>query len=80
MKALLGSQDLWEIVEHGYNEPTNSSILNETQNALKIVLKKDKKASLFIYQRLDDGTLEKFSYAKSFKTRVGDLQKSFQGV
>lgn len=35
---------------------------------------------LFIYQRVDDGTLEKFSYAKSFKTHMGDLQKSFQGV
>lgn len=29
MKILLGSQDLWEIVEDGYDEPASDAMLNE---------------------------------------------------
>lgn len=49
MKTLFGSQDLWEIVENGYDEPADQSTLNNQQiTALKENRKRDKKA-LFFY-------------------------------
>lgn len=81
MKVLLGSQNLWEIVEYGYDEPDSDATLNENQrNALKNVRKKDKKTLFFIYQGVDEGTFEKISDAKSSKPACEILQKSFQGV
>lgn len=81
MKVLFGSQDLWEIVEYGYDEPDSDATLNENQrNALKNVRKKDKKVLFFIYQGVDEGTFEKISDAKSSKHAWEILQKSFQGV
>jgi Domain of unknown function (DUF4219) len=36
MKALLGSQDAWEVVEEGFEEPTNTTGYTAAQNkALK---------------------------------------------
>lgn len=51
MKALFGSQDLWDIVETGYEEPPDQTTLNQQQLAVvKENRKKDKKA-LFSYIR-----------------------------
>jgi Domain of unknown function (DUF4219) len=43
MKALLGSQDAWEVVEEGFVEPTNTAGYTAAQNkALKETQSKDK--------------------------------------
>lgn len=55
MKALLEAQDLWEIVEKGYNEPREETTLSQTQkDSLKESRKRDKKALYFIYQALEN--------------------------
>lgn len=58
MKALLGSQDLWEIIEAGHKEPENLAQL--TQQAVKESRKKDKNALFFMYQAVKNAFLKEF--------------------
>ncbi|XP_074559994.1 uncharacterized protein LOC141816064 [Curcuma longa] len=68
MKALLGAHDIWEVVEKGYDEPNDESVLSSTQkDSLKDLKKRDKKALFLIYQALDDDDFEKISSATSAK-------------
>ncbi|XP_074336226.1 uncharacterized protein LOC141673379 [Apium graveolens] len=84
MKVLLGSYDNWDIVESGFNEPTDATAEAALQNAEKMALKesrkKDKKALYTIFQGVDESTFEKISEAKTAKDAWEILQKSFQGV
>ena len=53
MKALFRGQDVWEIVQHGYAEPTDMIEYNNITLAQKYVLreqrKKDEKALFYIH-------------------------------
>ena len=81
MKALLGSQDVWEIVEKGYVEPENDGGLSQAQkDSLRDSRKRDKKALYLIYQGLDDDAFEKISEAKMAKKAWEKLQTSYKGA
>ncbi|KAL8127506.1 hypothetical protein AgCh_014423 [Apium graveolens] len=84
MKVLLGSYDNWDIVESGYDEPTDAAAEAALSNAEKMILKetrkKDKKVLYTIIQGVDESTFEKISNAKTAKDAWEILQKSFQGV
>ncbi|XP_073104405.1 uncharacterized protein [Elaeis guineensis] len=68
MKALLGSQDIWEVVEKGYEEPQDDRAQTMVQRtALVDQRKKDKKALYFIYQGLDEAGFEKVACATNSK-------------
>ncbi|KAJ0048663.1 hypothetical protein Pint_16358 [Pistacia integerrima] len=75
-KALFGSQDLWDIVNLGFTDPTPE----EQRNALKDQRKKDKKALFLLYQGLDDDTFEKISEATSSKEVWDKLAIIYKGV
>ncbi|KAI0529711.1 hypothetical protein KFK09_002268 [Dendrobium nobile] len=80
MKALLGAHDVWEIVEKGYDEPSDESALSLTQkDSLRDSRKRDKKALFLIYQALDDDGFEKISIATSAKQAWEKLQVSYNG-
>ena len=53
MKALFSSQDIWELVENGFQEPTDAAAYNAlTQtkiNLLRDNKKKDSKALFYIF-------------------------------
>mgnify|MGYP000863171373 FL=1 len=53
MKALLGSQDVWDIIEKGYNEPADdaafAALTLDQKTTLKDLRKRDKKALYLIY-------------------------------
>ena len=64
MKAFLGSQDELEVIEKGYKEPQDESILSTNQkDILKDMRKKENKALIIIYQAMDEGTFKKISCA-----------------
>ena len=66
MKALFGSQELWELVIDGYVEPTSEQEATynaEQKNLLKDQKKKDKKALFLLYQGMDESTFEKIAKA-----------------
>ena len=65
-KALLRSQELWELVEDGYTEPREDAVMsNAERQALRESRKKDNKALFIIYQGLDEATLEMVAPAKT---------------
>ncbi|XP_022150851.1 uncharacterized protein LOC111018895 [Momordica charantia] len=81
MKALLGSQDAWEIVDRGYEEPAEDVILNQAQReTLQNTRKKDQKALTIIHQTIDDTNFEKISGATTAMQAWQILENTYKGV
>ena len=81
MRALLGAQDAWEVVEAGYEEPTTTG--NQTANqmkALKETRMKDKTALYLLYQAVDESGFEKIAGATTSKEAWDTLEKVFKGA
>ena len=50
IKVVLGSQDVWEIIEKGYEQPQNENTLSQNENdALTKLKKKDQQALTLIH-------------------------------
>ena len=58
MRALFASQNIWELVEHGFQEPTDATMLNSLTTTERDLLKgngnKDSKALFYIFQALHE--------------------------
>jgi len=81
MKALLGVQDVLEIVEKGHTETENKDSLSQTQrDSLRDSRKRDKKALYLIYQGLNDDAFEKVLKAKSVKEAWEKFQTLYKGI
>ena len=78
MKVLLGSQDLWELVENGYAEPESlaaeATLTAIQKNELNKVRKSGKKAFFLIYQGVEESTFKKIFNAQSSKQAWEILQ------
>ncbi|XP_049391509.1 uncharacterized protein LOC125855899 [Solanum stenotomum] len=81
MKAILGSQGVWDIVDKGYTKLANEETLpsNEKEVLLK-TRKKDQHALNLIHQCLDDDMFEKVVDATTSKEDWEILQNSLQRV
>ena len=81
MKAILGSQDLWEIITIGYTTPQDETSLSHAQKeVLQATKKKDQKALLLIHQCLDDAMLQKVASATTSKQTWDVLTTAHSGV
>lgn len=81
MKAILGSQEAWESVERGYDEPENEGALNQAQrNNLQRLRKLDQHALSIIHAALDDAMFEKVASATKAKQAWETLQTIYKGV
>ena len=64
MKALLGSQDAWEVVEEGFEEPKDTTGYTAAQNkALKELRSKDKTTLYMLFRAVDELGFEKIARA-----------------
>jgi hypothetical protein len=81
MKALLGSQDVWEAVELGYTEHTTlQGLTNNQVKELKESRKKDKTALYLMYQAVDESGFEKIAGAKTSKEAWETLEKAYKAA
>ncbi|KAE8691290.1 hypothetical protein F3Y22_tig00110890pilonHSYRG00631 [Hibiscus syriacus] len=76
MKALLGSQDEWEVVEEGFEEPTTTMGYMAAQTkALKEARSKDKETLYMLFRAIDESGFEKIVGAATSKEKS---QKTLQ--
>ena len=75
MKAFLGGEDVWDVVEKGV-EGIGATTEKQKHDA-KV---KDKRALSFIYQGVDDANFEKIARATTAKEAWEILQNSFKGA
>jgi len=81
MKALLGSQDAWEVVEEGFEEPTDTTGYTATQTkALKEMRSKDKATLYMLFRAIDESGFEKIASATTSKEAWDILKKVFKGA
>jgi len=81
MRALLGVQDAWEVVEKGYDEQTATGNLTANQiKALKETRMKDKTTFYLLYQAVDESGFEKIAGAANSKEAWDTLEKVFKGA
>ena len=68
MKAFLGSQDTWEVVEEGLEEPKDTTGYTATRNkALKEVRSKNKGALYMLFRVINELGFEKLASATTSK-------------
>ncbi|XP_022876989.1 uncharacterized protein LOC111395229 [Olea europaea var. sylvestris] len=80
LKALLGAHDAWDIVENGYEAPTDLAALTQAQrDLLQNTKRKDQKVVSLIHQALDEATFEKISNATTAKQLWDMLQIACKG-
>ena len=81
MKALLGSQDAWEVVEEGLKEPKDTMGYTATRNkTLKEVQSKNKGALYMLFRAVDESNFEKLASANTSKEAWDTLGKVFKAI
>ncbi|XP_070009600.1 uncharacterized protein [Nicotiana sylvestris] len=81
MKVILGSKDVWEIVDRGYAKPDNEEALPQNEKEVLAKMRKnDQQVITLIYQCLDDAIFEKVADATTSKKAWEILKNSLQRV
>ena len=79
MKALLISQDAWEVVEEGFEEQKDTTGYTATQNkVLKELRSKDKATLYMLFRAVDESGFEKITRATTSKEAWDTLEKVFK--
>ncbi|CAO2827768.1 unnamed protein product [Amaranthus hypochondriacus] len=77
MKTMFKSQELWDLVENGYDEPATEPVILDQQ--LKENRKKDAKALFFIQSALDDDIFPRITAANSAHEAWEALKQDYLG-
>uniref|UniRef100_A0A803MAM1 UBN2 domain-containing protein n=1 Tax=Chenopodium quinoa TaxID=63459 RepID=A0A803MAM1_CHEQI len=77
MKTMFKSQELWDLVENGYDEPNPAPAIPDAQ--LKENRKKDAKALFFIQSALDDDIFPRITAATSAHEAWETLKQEYLG-
>ncbi|KAJ3692026.1 hypothetical protein LUZ60_012376 [Juncus effusus] len=81
MRALLGVQDAWDVVENSYTEPENTDDMTVSEiKALKQKRMNDKTALYMLFQAVDESDFEKIASAVTGKEAWDTLQNVFKGT
>eukprot|EP00253_Pinus_taeda_P026028 PITA_26028 len=84
MRALFASQDLWEFVEDGFEEPTDENEFNNLTRTkkewLKSYKKKDSKSLLFLYQAVHESVFPRIAATKTSKEAWKTIKTAYQGM
>ena len=81
MTAILSSQDAWEMIEKGFEEPKDTTGYTVAQNkALKEVRSKHKAALYMLFRAVDESGFEKIASATTSKEAWDILGKVFKGT
>ncbi|XP_058760440.1 uncharacterized protein LOC131633767 [Vicia villosa] len=81
MKALLGSLDVWEVVEEGFEEPETTTGNTTAQNkALKETRSKDKTTLYMLFRAVDESGFEKIAGSTTSKQAWDTLETAFRGA
>eukprot|EP00253_Pinus_taeda_P008514 PITA_08514 len=84
MKALFSCQDLWELVQDGFDEPADDNEFNRLtpgeKDLLKSNRKKDAKALVFLYQAVDQSVFPRIAAANTSKEAWQILKTAYQGM
>ena len=84
MKALFTSQELWELVEDGFEEPANEAefflLTQAERELLKNNKKKDAKALFFLYQAVHESVFPRIAAAKKSSEAWETLKTAYQGM
>ncbi|XP_042418650.1 uncharacterized protein LOC122006990 [Zingiber officinale] len=77
MEVLLGSLDVWDLVETGY---TIAETSDENEQALKAMKKRKKKVLFTIYQGIDEAAFELIAVATTSQEAWEILKTAYDGV
>ncbi|GJR43381.1 hypothetical protein Tco_1311484 [Tanacetum coccineum] len=83
MRALLGTQDVWELVTAGYEEPGAAEIGVMSANQMKAWKEKhmkDKSALYLLFQSVDESGYGKIASATTAKEVCETLEKVYKGA
>eukprot|EP00253_Pinus_taeda_P017412 PITA_17412 len=84
MTALFSCQDLWELVQDGFEEPTNENEFNRLTQGEKDLLKsnrkKDSKSLVFLYQAVDQSVFPRIAATKTSNEAWQTLKRAYQGM
>ena len=80
MKAYLGSQDIWDLVEKGYEYQSEDGLTQAQKDLQQAVKKKDQKPLCIIHQEVDDTIFQKVSIATIAKQVWEILENTFKVV
>ena len=84
MRALFVSQDLWEFVEEGFEEPADEIEFNMLTQVEREQLKRNKKkyskALLFLYQAVHESVFPRIEATKRSKEARETLKTAYQGM
>ncbi|XP_038887068.1 uncharacterized protein LOC120077242 [Benincasa hispida] len=78
-KSVTRAQDVWEIVENGFQE-AEAGVDQEQRDALKETRKKHKKALYILYQSMDEDTFEAIANTETSKAAWNKLQSTHRGA